>query len=250
MKKPTMTEEDLVRSNEELRAAVRARDEFLAVAAHELRSPMHALLLQMTSVVEVARRGGDEDLVRRLERVKQVVERYVRRATTLLEVSRISAGQLKLRLEDVDFAQIVRDTKEAYAAEATYHGSQVEVVAPNVLRGWWDHVALEQIVTNLLVNAIKYGDGKPILITLSNEDAWARLEVRDQGIGISLVDQERVFERFEQAVGARSHGGFGVGLWLTRSLVEAHRGSIAIESAPRNGATFTVRLPIGPAETI
>src|SRR5918995_6774209 len=114
MTEQSRSEEDLARSNAELRAAVKARDEFLAIAAHELRSPMHALLLQMSGVVEVARRSGNAELQSRLERIRQVVERYVRRATALLEVSRISAGELKLRPEDVDLADIVRETSEIY----------------------------------------------------------------------------------------------------------------------------------------
>jgi two-component system, OmpR family, sensor kinase len=244
MNEPSMSEADLARSNEELRAALKARDEFLAIAAHELRSPMHALLLQMTSVVETARRVGDHDLLVRVERVKQIVERYVRRATTLLEVSRISAGQRKLHPEKTDLVEIVRETSEIYAAEAAYHGSRVDVVAPDVLFGCWDRMALEQVATNLLVNAIKFGDGKPIEVTLSSEDGWAQLMVRDHGVGISATDQARIFERFEQALVAQTHGGFGVGLWLVRTLVEAHGGSISIDSAPNQGATFTVRLPI------
>ena len=239
-----MSEDDLARSNEELRAAIKARDEFLAIAAHELRSPMHALLLQMTSVVETARRGGDRDLLVRVERVKQIVERYVRRATTLLEVSRISAGQRKLHPENIDLVEIVRETIEVYAAEAAYHGSRVDVIAPAVLFGSWDRMALEQVATNLLVNAIKYGDGKPIEVAVSSDDAWAQLSVRDNGVGIPAQDQGRIFERFEQALLAQTHGGFGVGLWLVRTLVEAHGGSISIDSAPNQGATFTVRLPI------
>jgi signal transduction histidine kinase len=242
-----MSEEDLAQSNAELRAALRARDEFLAIASHELRSPMHALLLQMTSVVEAARRAGDADLLSRVERVRQVVERYVRRATTLLEVSRVSAGQLKLRPEPVDIAEIVRETSEIYAAEAAYHGSRIDVVAPERLLGSWDRMAVEQIVMNLLVNAIKYGDGKPITITLTRDERYARLAVTDGGVGVSPADQARIFERFEQAVAAQTqaHGGFGVGLWLVRTLIEAHEGSIAIDSSPNQGATFTVRLPIG-----
>lgn len=245
-----MSEEDLAQTNAELRAAVKARDEFLAIAAHELRSPMHALLLQMTSVVEAARRAGDNDLLARVERVKQVVERYVRRATTLLEVSRLSAGERRLHLDHVDIADIVRETSDTYAAEAAYHGSRVELAAPPALRGWWDRMAIEQIVTNLLVNAIKYGDGKPIEIALAEEGAWARLEIRDYGVGISSADQARIFERFEQAVAIHAHGGFGVGLWLVRQLVEAHNGSITLQSAPGQGAAFTVKLPIGSRENM
>jgi two-component system, OmpR family, sensor kinase len=248
MTEPSTNEEgDLARANAELREAVRARDEFLAIAAHELRSPMHALLLQMTSVVEIARRGSTGDLVPRLERVRQVVERYVKRATTLLEISRINAGQLQLRFEHVDFATVVREVVESYATEAAYHGARINLTTPDVLYGRWDRLALEQIVTNLVSNAIKYGDGKPVDVKLVLETPCARLEVQDRGIGIPAADQARVFNRFEQVVTAQTHSGFGIGLWLVRTLIDAHHGSIEIESAPRQGATFTVRLPLDSA---
>jgi two-component system, OmpR family, sensor kinase len=241
-------ESDLLQSIEELRAAVRARDEFLAIAAHELRSPMHALLLQATTVTEVARRGGgNADLIRRLERMNSVLERYVKRATTLLEISRINAGRLQLRPEHIDLAEVVRETVECYGGEAAHQGVHIEVLAPDALHGRWDRQAVEQIVANLVSNAIKYGDGQPMEVRLDRDEAYARLVVRDRGVGLSAADQLRIFERFEQAVTEHPRSGFGVGLWLVRNLVEAHRGSIEVESTLGSGATFTVRLALDSA---
>lgn len=235
---------ELLKVNQELREAVRARDEFLAIAAHELRSPMHALLLQIASALALARRTGDDELLRRLERVKLVLERYVKRATLLLEVSRINAGGMELRFEEIDVAEILRETIDTYSVEADFHRVTIEVVAPPSVRGRWDRLAIEQMIANLISNAIKYGDGKPVRATLSADSRCVRLEIEDHGIGISAQNQARIFGRFEQVVTSATRTGFGVGLWLARSLIEAHGGSIEVKSSPGLGSTFVVRLPL------
>ncbi|HEX5421484.1 MAG TPA: HAMP domain-containing sensor histidine kinase, partial [Gammaproteobacteria bacterium] len=231
-------------SVEALRDAIRARDEFLTIAAHELRNPMHALLLQVMAAEREARRVGDGGLIERLERVRLAVERYVERATTLLDVSRINAGRLQLRRDEVDFAQIVRQSIDSHSAEAAFHGSSMHLDAPGTLVGRWDRTSLDQIVSNLLSNALKYGDGRSVEVRLSHDQGAARLEVRDNGIGISPDDQTRIFDPFEQIVTERRFAGFGIGLWLVRSLVEAHGGSIAVSSEPGRGSVFTVLLPL------
>lgn len=235
---------DLLEINRQLREAVRARDEFLAIAAHELRSPMHALMLQVASASAIARRNGSEELLHRLERMRVVLDRYVKRATLLLDVSRINAGNMDLRLEELDLAEVLREVVETYAVEAAFHRVDLELQAPDALGGTWDRFAIEQIIGNLVSNAIKYGDGRPVLITLSRQAGHALLEVTDHGIGISAEDQARVFGRFEQVVTGQQRTGFGVGLWLARALIEAHRGTIAVRSAPGAGTSFTVRLPL------
>lgn len=240
----TGADADLLKANQELREAVRARDEFLAIAAHELRSPMHALLLQIASALALARRTGDDELLQRLERVKLVLERYVKRATLLLEVSRINADRMDLRFEEIDIAEVLRETVDTYAVEADFHRVTIEIAAPQVLRGRWDRLAIEQVIANLISNAIKYGDGKPVRVTLAAEPRGIRLEVEDHGIGISPENQARIFGRFEQVVTAHTRTGFGVGLWLVRSLVDAHHGAIDVRSSPGHGTTFTIRLPL------
>ena len=237
-------EADLLKANQELREAVRARDEFLAIAAHELRSPMHALMLQVASAVALARRSGDEELMHRLERMRVVLDRYVKRATLLLDVSRINAHNMDLHFEELDLAEVLRESVETYAVEAAFHLVDIQLAVPNSLCGRWDRLSVEQIVGNIISNAIKYGDGKPVRVSLAREGEWVRLEVEDHGIGISTEDQARIFGRFEQVVTGQHRTGFGVGLWLARALIEAHRGSISVHSAPGQGTAFTVRLPL------
>jgi two-component system OmpR family sensor kinase len=237
-------ETDLLKANRELREAVRARDEFLAIAAHELRSPMHALMLQVASAIALARRDGSDELLQRLERVRMVLDRYVRRATLLLDISRINAGAIELRLEDIDIAGALREVVAVYAVEAAFNLVELRLQAPDVLVGRWDGPAIEQVLGNLISNAIKYGDGKPVDVVLSREADRVRLDVKDNGIGISAENQARIFGRFEQVMTGQPRTGFGVGLWLARTLIEAHRGSITVHSVPGQGSAFTVWLPL------
>jgi len=237
-------ETDLLKANQELREAVRARDEFLAIAAHELRSPMHALMLQVASAIALARRAGSEELLQRLERVRVVLDRYVKRATLLLDVSRINAGSMDLHFTELDIAEVLREVADMYAVEAAFNLVELRLTAPDALVGRWDRPALEQVMGNLISNAIKYGDGKPVDISLARDGDRIRLEVSDEGIGISAEDQARIFGRFEQVMTGQSRTGFGVGLWLARALIEAHGGSISVRSAPGRGAAFTVWLPL------
>jgi two-component system OmpR family sensor kinase len=231
----------------ELEQQLQARDEFLSIAAHELRNPMHSLLLQVSAAVQVARQQEVQPLVRRLERVQQIVDRYVKRASLLLDVGRMNA-QMRPHVEPVDFAEVVREVVESYAPEAAFNRSPLSVEVPPTLCGRWDRLALEQIVSNLISNAIKFGAGGPIEVTLTTQqDARVQFEVRDHGIGIADVDQERIFGRFERLSTKPGHpAGAGVGLWLVRGLVESHGGSIAVHSASAQGSTFTVVLPLNP----
>lgn len=232
----------------ELEQLLQARDEFLSIAAHELRNPMHSLLLQVSAAVQIARQQSAPSLVRRLERVQQIVDRYVKRASLLLDVGRMNANRMQPQVEPVDFAEVVREVVESYSPEAAFNRSAFEIDVPPRLDGHWDRLALEQIVSNLVSNAIKFGAGGTITVTLSTrEDGQAYFEVHDRGIGIASDDQERIFGRFERLRNKPGHpAGAGVGLWLVRGLVESHGGSISVRSAPSQGATFTVVLPLAP----
>jgi signal transduction histidine kinase len=233
--------EDEVKS---LRAQVVARDNLLAIAAHELRNPMHAMLLQVTAALALAKRDRVDMLIPRLERIRHVVDVYVKRATLLLDVARLDARGWPVERRTVDLAQVVREICASYEPEAQHSGCTVVQRLPVSLIGQWDRLAVEQIVANLLSNAIKYGAGTQIDVSLSAAGPDALLCVRDRGPGIALQDRERIFERFEQAVGTQDkRSGFGIGLWLVKSLIQAHGGSISVEGELGVGSTFTARLP-------
>ncbi|HLJ05101.1 MAG TPA: HAMP domain-containing sensor histidine kinase [Acetobacteraceae bacterium] len=236
--------EDLHQTIEELRAAVQARDDFIAIAAHELRNPMTPIASQVDLLLAAVGRGDSHAVVlARLERLKFFIRHYIRRATTLLNISRATSGEIRLEPRPVDLSELVRSTVQGYALMAERARCALLVDVPEGVVGIWDRLAVEQVLDNLLSNALKFGAGQAIDVALTVGDARVSLTVRDRGAGISAEDQARIFGRFEQALGQRQHGGFGIGLWLVHRLVSAMGGGITVESEPGRGAMFIVTLP-------
>jgi signal transduction histidine kinase len=187
-----------------------------------------------------------------LEDSIEAATRQTRRLATLvddlLDVSRITAGRLALELEPVDLAQVTEEVLSHFAAEAERARCQVTLHTEGSVVGRWDRSRLEQVVTNLLGNAVKYGAGAPIDLSVAARDGMARLKVQDHGIGIAPERQARIFEQFERAVSSRHYGGLGLGLFIVRRIVESLGGSVGVESALEAGSTFTVELPLtGPS---
>lgn len=235
---------DKERLIEELRAAVAARDEFIAVAAHELRNPMTPIVGQVQLLLSRARREQvSESLIRGLEMLETAVDHYVRRATTLLEITRLNADKIQLQPTRFDLSELVRECVRKYEQMAARAGTQLNCAADRPVLGTWDRLATEQVLDNLVSNAIRYGDGKPINIELTADADRVVLRVIDRGIGIAAADHHKIFERFEQASSAPRSGGFGIGLWLSHKLVLAQGGTLQVESELGHGATFIVSLP-------
>jgi signal transduction histidine kinase len=238
--------EDLQRRNAELAEAVAARDAFIAVAAHELRNPMTPMIGQVDLLLKGLRVGRytPEQVEQRLERIQQVMRHYLKRAAILLDVSRITSDKFRLEPTVFNLSELVREVAETFAAAARHAGTPIQVHAPPRLPGTWDHLAMEQIIDNLVSNAIKYGARSPIEVWVEDYGNHVSLRVRDHGPGISLEDRSRIFERFERAVGLdKRRSGFGVGLWVVGQLVTAMGGTIMVADAPGGGAEFTVTLP-------
>jgi signal transduction histidine kinase/tetratricopeptide (TPR) repeat protein len=227
--------------------AVRRRDDFLSIAAHELKTPLTSLQLHLQSLMTQERQGArtlpPERLFTKLESAHLQTQRLGRLVNELLDISLISQGQILGHLEDVDLVPLVRGVLERSREGLARAECPVHLHAVPTLVGHWDALRLEQVVGNLLTNAMKYGAGKPIEVTVEGDAAHARLRVRDEGIGIAAEDIARIFERFERAVSVRHYGGFGIGLWIAREIVQAHGGTIEVESTPGQGSTFTVTLP-------
>jgi signal transduction histidine kinase len=234
----------------ELRAldAVRVRNEFLAVAAHELRTPLATLELQVGRLDwQLAEPGGVERA--RLAENTQALRRQVRRLTGLVDrvlTASGMAGQVVLAPVDLDLVALVRGVVGDATAAPSVRATPVTVVAEHPVTGRWDPVRLEQVVANLVSNALRYGVGKPVLITIGATGGEALLEVQDQGPGIAPGTHERMFERFFRADVGGQTGGLGLGLAVVHELVDAMKGAVTVDSRPGGGATFTVRLPRGP----
>jgi signal transduction histidine kinase len=169
-------------------------------------------------------------------------QRLERLINELLDVSRITSGRLRLEREDVDLAALAQEIALRFFDDDR-QASPIRCDCTGPVVGFWDRLRMDQVVSNLVSNALKYGNRKPIEITVVAAGENAVFRIRDQGIGIDADAQSRIFERFERAVEGRSYGGFGLGLWIARQVVEAHGGSIAVESAPNAGSTFIVTLP-------
>lgn len=234
-----------------LQDAIRVRDEFLSVASHELKTPLTVLGLRLQAFARAALADPDSDWsrchARDVEGMLRQVMRLADLVNGLLDVSRISTGRLNLEYEQVDLRALVQEVTVRFQPEAERAECDVEISGPESIVGAWDRMRLEQVVTNLVSNALKYGAGRPVHVDVEVEDGRARLRVRDEGIGICAEAQARIFHKFERAVSERNYGGLGLGLYVTRTLVEAMEGFIRVDSQLGAGATFTVELPLCPS---
>jgi signal transduction histidine kinase/tetratricopeptide (TPR) repeat protein len=234
--------------------AVRVRDDFLAIASHELKTPITAMKLKVQSIRrDMGTRAHEAHTEDRLAPLLKTFERHVSRlaylADEMLEVSRLKAGALALALEELDLSRLVREQVDTLAERLKAADCPVELEFGEPVVGQWDRIRLGRLVTSLLLNAMKFGAGCPITVRTRVTGHFARLEVQDRGGGVDRADQARIFERFEQAAPAHHYGGLGLGLYLARETVRAHGGTISVESALGAGATFVVELPLRPPGT-
>ena len=234
----------------QLREAVQARNEFISIAAHELRNPLTPLLMTVQSMRRMIERqagerqaGTPDPIAAGLARLDRVVQHYVKRCDSMLDISRLSSGTFRVEWAEVDIAALLRGMVEDLAPYAERAGSRIDLLAPDALEGMWDELAVQQIVENLVSNAVKYGGKKPISVSLREEQGWVALDVRDQGIGISVTDQARIFSRLERAVSRQQQPGYGLGLWVAGRLAAAMGGAVQVSSDLGQGSTFSVRLP-------
>lgn len=227
--------------------AIRLRDEFLAVASHELKTPLTALQLQLQSLA--ARIDSlDQRLVTKIERATRSTDRLASLVEALLDVSRLTLGRIELKPEELVLQDVAREVIGRVSEAAAKAGCQVRLVdrTGGALAGQWDRARLEQMLLNLLGNALKYAAGCPVHVSLDRVADGAQITVQDSGPGISPEHAERIFGRFERAASIRHYGGLGLGLYLTRQLAEAHGGTISVQSSPGGGASFILRLPLHP----
>lgn len=260
-------EQQLKESEEKLRELlaeskknIQLREEFLSIASHELRTPLTALNMQVQLLHRLlfeepfSKHPKIAKFVKVLDSSGSQLEQFLKLVNNLLDVTRISAGKIPLNLEEVDLSMIIQNVIERYQSRSTEAGCILEFKAAGPIRVFLDPLRIEQVLVNLLTNAMKYGSGKPIRIdikesgkavrlNLQHHGETVRVEVQDHGIGIAKDDHERIFDRFERAASPKSFRGFGLGLFITRQIIEAHGGKIWVESELGKGSIFIVELP-------
>jgi len=243
---------DNVRLYRDAQEAIRVRDDFLSIASHELRTPLTPLQLQLQALMRAIRTRTPppppEQIGQKLEIISRQVVRLERLVTSLLDISRITGRRLVLEPETIDLAEVIGDIIQRSEEHARQQGIALRFSSEGPVVGQWDRLRIDQVVSNLLSNAIKFGAGQPVTVELATDAQTARIRVVDRGIGIPPSDQSRIFERFERAVAMRHFGGFGLGLWIVRQLVEAMGGSVRVQSVAGEGSTFEVVLPLTPPE--
>lgn len=240
---------ELAHAKEEAEKAVRARDEFLSIASHELKTPMTSLKLQ----IQMRKRNLEKENLAMFapDRLRQMFEddsrqvnRIGRLIDDMLDITRLTSGRFNLAKERVDLRDLIQDVMNRFTPQLEAHGIEVKIKAPEEIIGFWDQYRIEQVFINLLTNAIRYGNNKPIHISLSKDAVNAKFIVKDFGIGISPEDQKRIFQQFERVTTTHSTNGLGLGLYIVNQIIEAHGGHITLESELGKGSAFAVSLPL------
>ncbi|MFN0246653.1 MAG: ATP-binding protein [Kofleriaceae bacterium] len=222
--------------------ALSMRDDFLVIASHELRAPLTNVSLQLQNLQRLLDRGATRAHLRVLA---DAAVRESGRLTSLIDMlldAQAAKGVIRLDLADLDLAELVADVADRMRPRAEAAGSEL-VIDVSSVRGRWDRLRMDQVLTNLLHNAFKFGRGRPVRMAAGGDATSARIEVMDHGIGVSEDDIERIFGKFERAVPSH-YGGLGLGLFIARQIVEAHKGRLEVTSAPGVGSTFRVMLPL------
>jgi signal transduction histidine kinase len=235
----------------ESQEAIEARDEFLSIASHELRTPLTSMLLRVQGELRKLQRDPSfvpprAEIETLLVGLNQQTSRLAQLVAEMLDVSGMTTEAVRISPETLDLGDVVREATLALTEDARRKHCEIELDSPSGIVGSWDRVRIVQIVTALVSNAMKYGGGKPITIAVRSTGDRAEIAVSDQGIGIAREQMGRLFERFERQVSPRNYGGFGLGLWRARQLVEASGGTIDVTSDLGRGTTFRVDLPRGP----
>lgn len=238
----------LQKTQQQLEQAVRMRDDFMSIVSHELRTPLNIFKLEFYMRRTWLDEGQidaftPEKIARMLDTDERQLDRLLHLINDILDVSRIRTGQLSVRPTRIDLTELVEKVVERFSMQLAGAGCTAKINAQAGVVGYWDEFRLEQVLANLLLNAMRHGADKVIEIDVEEVGSNARFSVRDGGAGISPEDQSRIFHQFERGGGKRKGSGLGLGLFITDQIVRAHGGWICVGSMPGEGATFSVTLP-------
>ncbi len=228
---------------------IKVRDEFLSIASHELKTPLTTTLLKLQTALHNIRNVSlasfsVQNLLDMLESAEQQTQRLSRMINDLLNVSLITTGRMSLDLEESDLSQLTKDVIKRFAEKSEKENIEIRIDTNGVVKGKFDPLRIEQVLMNLISNALKYGQGKPIEVRVFKQNATGKIIVKDHGIGIPSREKAKIFELFERAVHDNHYKGLGVGLYITNQVIKAHGGKISVDSKEGQGSTFTVELPL------
>jgi signal transduction histidine kinase len=219
---------------------------FLSIASHDLKTPLSTLTLRIQLLERLLGSGTLDNarLTNGLGRLRDGVEQMAELVRSVLDLSRLRAGSIALDPQPVDLAKLLSAVAERMRDDFEKAGVEL-TIAPLAVTGTWDPMRIEQVVTNLLSNALKYGQGRPVEVRAEHEGDWARISVTDHGKGIPQAEQAHIFKPFAR-LSHQHEPGHGLGLFIVGSIIEAHGGRVRLTSAPNTGSTFTVELPCNP----
>ena len=240
---------DNIRLYQKSLGEIHLRDDFFMIASHELKTPITSLKLKLQTLMRSFERQekeklSDEYILASLKFADRQITRFVKLIEALLNLASITKGKLNLEREEINLGDVIHDIAKQFTEEIGISGSTLQIEIKKKIIGQWDFLRIEQVLSNLLSNAIKYGLGQPIKIIATIEGAMALLIIEDHGLGVDKKDHKRIFERYERAVSTRNYGGLGMGLYITQQIIEAHGGSISVESELGKGSKFIVHLPL------
>lgn len=241
---------DKARLYSEAKEAIRSRDEFLAIASHELKTPLTSVLLSLQLVLRRLQKStikieASDEVINAVETGIQQSKRMSRLINDLLDVSVTSSEYFQIYKEDVNLSALIKDINSKF--EIILREKKIKFIIledKKKIVGFWDKIRLEQVISNLVANAIKYGEGKPIVLTTKKFDSYIEIKVKDSGIGIKEYDKKRIFKVFNRGSDVKKYKGIGVGLFISKQIIEAHDGDIEVESKNGKGSTFTIKLPL------
>lgn len=240
---------DLLELNYKLQEAVKLRNEFLSIASHELKTPLTSLILLVQSMKKTLALFNTENFLEKLTKTVNQTEKQLLRLTRLvddmLDITRIESGKLILNKEIFNLAELIEEISERLSPQIQAEtGEPLKILRLDRVEGSWDRYRIEQAITNLITNAIKYGNGKTIELSLIDEGESALISVKDYGMGIMKDHQEKIFNLFERGSGPKGISGLGLGLFISKQIIESHQGKIWVESVPGSGSTFFIKIPL------
>jgi signal transduction histidine kinase len=244
---------ELNKTQEELQHSLRMRDDFMSLVAHELRTPLNTLFLETQMRSLQLKRGNlpafnPEQMGNMIKRDERQIKAMIRLIDDMLDVSRMKSGTLSIRPGKVELMGLLERVVNDLSLQAAAAGSTLQLAAHDPVDGWWDEFRIEQVIVNLLTNALRYGGGGMVEVSVHMQDdtlcgSKVRIDVRDQGKGIAPDFIDRIFEPYERGAKSGEPKGLGLGLYISRQLASSHNGELTVKSTPGRGATFSLLLP-------